>query len=265
MNTRKKMLMWGLALCLVLGLLAGCGQTGSETPGPTATPEPVQDEAEEPAKASGEEAPAQAEQAITVYVTISDAGVLQAAQEPVEVTDGDGDGALTVHDALLAAHDALYQGGAQAGYATDTGDYGLFITKLWGTENGGSYGYCLNNAACMSLTDPVAQGDYLTAYSYADLTAWSDTYAYFDVNTAQASAGEEITLVLSASGYDESWNPVTLPVEGAAVTANGEDTGCVTGADGSVALTFDEAGVYVISASSETAVLVPPVCVVTVG
>lgn len=44
------------------------------------------------------------------------------------------------------------------GYATDTGDYGLYITKLWGTENGGSYGYCLNNAACMSLTDPVVQG-----------------------------------------------------------------------------------------------------------
>lgn len=40
----------------------------------------------------------------------------------------------------------------------------------------------------MSLTDPVAQGDYLTAYSYADLTAWSDMYAYFNVNTAQAAA-----------------------------------------------------------------------------
>lgn len=71
-------------------------------------------------------------------------------------------------------------------------------------------------------------------------------YAYFDVNTAQAAAGEEITLVLSASGYDESWNPVALPVEGAAVTANGEDTGCVTDGTGSVTLTFAEAGVYVI-------------------
>ncbi len=267
MKAMKRMLTWSLALCLILGLLAGCGQTGTETPEATETPEPVQEEAEEPAGAAEAETeePVQEEQTLTVYVTISDAGVLKVAQEPVAVTDGDGDGALTVHDALLAAHDALYQGGAEAGFATDTGDYGLYITKLWGTENGGSYGYCLNNAACMSLTDPVAQGDYLTAYSYADLTAWSDMYAYFDVNTAQAAAGEEITLVLSASGYDESWNPVALPVEGAAVTANGEDTGCVTDGTGSVTLTFAEAGVYVISAGSETAVLVPPVCVVTVG
>lgn len=117
MKAMKRMLTWSLALCLILGLLAGCGQTGTETPEATETPEPVQEEAEEPAGAAEAETeePVQEEQTLTVYVTISDAGVLKVAQEPVAVTDGDGDGALTVHDALLAAHDALYQGGAEAG------------------------------------------------------------------------------------------------------------------------------------------------------
>ena len=40
-----------------------------------------------------------------IYVTISDEnGELVLAKEPVHVTDADGDGVLTVHDALSAAH-----------------------------------------------------------------------------------------------------------------------------------------------------------------
>ena len=76
-----------------------------------------------------------------VYVTIADgSGQLVLAQEAISVTDTDNDGVLTINDALYAAHEAKYDGGAAAGYASSVGQYGLAMDKLWGTENGGSYG-----------------------------------------------------------------------------------------------------------------------------
>lgn len=202
---------------------------------------------------------------VSVYVTIADEkGALALAQEPVTVTDADQDGALTIHDALYAAHEAKYEGGASAGYAASVSAYGLSLDKLWGTANGGSYGYCLHNASAWSLLDPIAAGDYVNAYVYTDLAAWSDTYCYFDVNTATAKVGDTLTLTLSAAGYDAEWNPVTLPVEGAVITVDGEETAYTTDAAGRVTITLNKSGVCVISAVSDTQTLVPPVCKVTV-
>lgn len=201
----------------------------------------------------------------TVYVTVSDAnGKLVLAQEAITVTDADKDGALTVNDALYAAHEAKYEGGAAAGYASSTGAYGLSLDKLWGTANGGSYGYYVNNTSSTSLADTVKEGDFINAYVITDLTAWSDTYCYFDANTVSAKAGEEINLKLSAAGYDANWNPITVPVADAAITLNGVATAYKTDAEGKVTLKVEEAGNFVVSATSETQVLVPPVCVATV-
>ncbi len=201
-----------------------------------------------------------------VRVTIIDgSGAIVLAQAAVSVSDIDGDGAYTIHDALTLAHDACYPGGAAAGYAAQTTDYGLSMAKLWGTENGGSYGYTVNHASAMSLADPIADGDLLTAYCYTDLTAWSDTYAWFDVDAAAAEVGESLTLTLSAQGFDENWNAVTLPVAGATLTCNGNATEFVTDENGVVTLTLDTAGIYQISAASDSMVLVPPLCMLTVG
>ena len=72
-------------------------------------------------------------------ITVSIAnGTLVLTEAAVDVTDIDGDGALTINDALIAAHTAYYTDGAD-GYAAANGDYGLAITKLWGVENGGSF------------------------------------------------------------------------------------------------------------------------------
>ncbi len=203
--------------------------------------------------------------AADAYVTISDGnGNLVLIQEKITVTDIDGDGTLTINDALYCAHEAKFDGGAEAGYTYYEGAYGLALDKLWGVENGGSYGYCVNNASAFGLADPIKNGDHIQAYCYTDLTAWSDTFSFFDISTSNAEAGEEITLTLSASGYDESWNPVTVAVADAKITANGEATEFTTDAEGKVTLTLDKAGTYVISAESETMTLVPPVCTVTV-
>lgn len=196
----------------------------------------------------------------SVYVTISnDEGKLVVEDRAVDVTDADGDGALTINDALIAAHDLCYSQGAAGGYEAVNGDYGLSISKLWGVENGGSYGYYLNNASAWSLADPVNDGDHLNAFVYTDLTAWSDTYCYFDKYEYTSSDGE-VALTLSAAAFDADWNPITVPVEGADITVNGEKVGAKTDANGKVSLKFTGDGDFIISAVSDTQTLVPPVC-----
>ena len=110
----------------------------------------------------------------------------------------------------------------------------------------------------MGLTDSVKDGDVLNAYVYTDLTAWSDTFCYFDVNTATAETNEEITITLTAAGYDENFNPITYPVSGATITFNGNDTEYTTDENGKVTIKADVAGTITVSATSTEKTLVPP-------
>ncbi len=205
------------------------------------------------------------EEAPVAFVSISDdTGALVLAHAAVELTDADGDGALTICDVLMAAHAAYHADGAEAFGAADS-EWGKSLTKLWGVENGGSYGYYLNDASAMSLADPVAAGDHVKAFVYTDLTAYSDTYTFFTAPVAAAAVNAEVALTLNAAGFDENWAPVTLPVANATLTVNGEKTEVATDENGCAVMTFAEAGEYVISAVSESMTLVPPVCIVTVG
>lgn len=198
-----------------------------------------------------------------VYVTIADgSGKLCLTQEAVDVTDTDGDGALTINDALYLAHEADFEGGAAAGYAASETQYGLSLMKLWGVENGGSYGYYVNNASPMSLADTVKDGDHINAYVFTDLETYSDTYCFFNVNTAEAKQGDEISLTLSAISFDENYLPITVPVKGAELSVNGEKSGVMTNDEGQASLQLSGSGKLVISAASETQTLVPPVCIV---
>ena len=207
-----------------------------------------------------------ADEPITVYVTIADDnGALVLAHEAITVTtDFDFDGTLSIADAIFCAHEAKFEGGADAGFACERTVYGLSLIKLWGIDNGGSFGYYCNNASPMSLSDAIANGDSITVFAYTDLTMWSDTFCYFDAATAKATVGEELTLTLSSAGYDAEWNPVVYPVVGAVITVDGTDTEFVTDENGCVTLTLDEVGSYLISARSDTQTLVPPVCTVSV-
>lgn len=207
---------------------------------------------------------ASAEAAPTVFVSVSDdTGALVLAYVPVTVTDADSDGTLTICDALMLAHAAHHPDGAAA-FLAEQSEWGLSLYVLWGIDNGGSYGYMLNDASPMSLLDPVKDGDHVKAYAFTDLTNFSDTYAYFAAPTAEVAVNAEIALTLNAAGYDASWNPVTLPVAGANLTVNGEKTDIITDENGNAVLTLAEAGTYTVSAVSETMTLVPPVCIVNV-
>ena len=207
--------------------------------------------------ASAEENP------VTVYVTVAVKGELVAVQIPVVVNDYDNDGELTVNDALYGVHKQEYAGGADAGYACYSSDYGLSMSKLWGDESG-AYGYYLNNASCQSLADPVKDGDHVTAFVYASAD-FGDVYTYFDVSSVTCEPDDKITLTLMAAGYDENWNPITYPVEGATLTFNGREIGFVTDAEGKVTLSPEAAGKHVFSATHGEMTIVPPVCTVTVN
>lgn len=201
--------------------------------------------------------PVFASDSVDVYVTVSD-NTLKAANQKIGVTDADGDGVLTLNDALYCAHEELFEGGASVGYGYADGDYGLYITRLWGVENGGSYGYYLNNASAMSLSDPVSDGDVLNAFAYSDTLAFSDTFCFFDENYYNIIDGNELTLTLMSAGYDENWNPITVPVSGAAVTVDGVVTDYITDENGIAKITVSGEGSHIISAVSDTLTLVPP-------
>lgn len=200
-----------------------------------------------------------------VYITISDSlGRLVLVQEKTKVTDVDNDGKLTVNDALYAAHEAKYEGGAAAGYRSYESEYGLSLSTLWG-DTSGNFGYYVNNASAWSLRDEVNQGDSIRAFIYTDAASWSDVYAFFDKDTVTAEAGGDIVLTLSAAGYDAQWNPMTVPVADAVITVDGRETAVKTDAQGQAVLRLSDGGRHIVSAVSQTQILVAPVCAVTVN
>ena len=196
---------------------------------------------------------------ITVLTSVAVRGELELALAPVTVTDRNADGVFDIDEALFAAHEQYYDGGA-AGYANAMTDWGLSVAKLWG-DDGPSFMYYLNNGMAMGLADPVKDGDSLYAFVMGD--DYSDKYSFFEGNQVFTKE-EEITLPLALSylTFDESWNLVTAPLAGAVITVDGKETGFVTDAEGKVTVTVSGSGDVVISAKTDALVIAPPVCVV---
>ncbi len=209
-------------------------------------------------------APTVAEDAPTVYVSITDdTGALVLACAPVSVTDADGNGHLTMNDALICAHETYYPDGA-VGYLAEESEFGMSVYRLWGVENGGSYGYCINDAFCINPYAVIWEGVHVKAYAFTDLSSFTDLYGFFQAPTMTVKTGEAVEMTLSVNAFDENWSAVVRPVPGAALSINGEPAGVVTDDAGMALLTFDAPGVYTVSAASDTITLVAPVCIVTV-
>ena len=203
---------------------------------------------------------------ITVNVTISNAGTLVVTAKDVKVADRNGDGKYDIDEALYAAHEACYDGGAAAGYASAKSDWGLSITTLWGVSNGGGFGYYADDQFAMNLSDPVKDGGTLNAFVYSDLKNWSDSYSYFDQREiSDAKQGDEKTLKLSKFVFGADGAAKAVPAAGAVITINGEKTEFKTDDNGEVKVKLDKAGDLLISAVSDTDTLVPPVLHATVA
>ena len=210
-------------------------------------------------------ASAEKDPAPNVFVSISDEnGSPVLAYAYVALSDRDGNGKLTANDALIAAHSEYCENGAD-GFGSVKTQYGVSMTKLWGVENGGSYGLCINDSFATSCDDGISAGDHVYAYVYTDTVTFSDAYSYFDTKSVLVKKGDSVTLTLRASGYDENWNPTTNPVSGAHILIDGEDTGIVTDENGRATVTLNSRKDVVISARSDTQTLVPPVCIAEVN
>ena len=209
---------------------------------------------------------------VEVYVTVSNAGSVVMAQEKIVVTDRNDNGFFDVDDALWAAHEAAYPGGAAEGYGSANGSYGLYITTLWG-DTSGAFGYWLNNASCWSLADVVEDGDHLVAFVYQDGVTYSDAYTKFDSFIYAATTDAAFTVTLEQAGYDESWNTVFTALAGAELLAFDAEMKAVdsTGyaftelGNGSYSVNFTETGSYYLIAASSDTLIVPAVCKVAVG
>ncbi len=216
---------------------------------------------------------------VNVYVTIAsdgnivkDKNCVYVAQVPVKVNDIDEDGKLTVDEALYETHEAFYEGGAETGYSTFTGTYGLSLETLWGKGTPGESavaGYWLNNASCWSLYDEVKEGDYLVAFNYYDTKSWSDIYSFFEKNEVSAKSGSSVSLTLNAIGYDENWNTVSKPYQGAKVKLLGSENtdAVITDESGKAEISLDgvSAGSYYAVAYSDDFLIVPAVCKIDVA
>ena len=201
-----------------------------------------------------------------VFVTISDNNSkLVLTQEPVSVTDIDSDGKLTINDALYIAHDNNFEGGAAAGYKSSVGQWGLGLDKLWGVENGGSYGYYVNDGFAMGLADEVKDGDIIEAFIYPDPKDYNYFYSFFDKkNGEDAEPDTEVELTLSYYTFGADGALVTNKLSGAKLTVNGNDAGVVTDADGKASVKLTEAGKNIISAETDSVKIAPPSYVVNV-
>ncbi len=216
---------------------------------------------------------------ITATVSISKYGQFvngkdgePVVQVPVTLT---GKASYTIDDALRAVHEACYEGGADAGYATYTSQWGPGVAMLWG-DTSYNFGYQLNygDAYVMGPSDAISDGDALDAYI---LTSSYENYSTFDEATATVAAGEPLELTLNEWTYGPAPDYAfgKAPLEGASVHVNGQPAEgapvTVTDADGKATLSFDEPGTYIVTATKTKVVgeetvtaITAPACVVTV-
>lgn len=214
---------------------------------------------------------------ITAYVNFSQNGQIANDKTgkalvlaPVTLTGKDG---YTLDDVFRAFHDTYYNGGSEAGYKTEPSNWGgEYVSKLWGDESA-NFGYQIN-AGAVDVTGPaqaVSDKDVIDAVIYKN--SWPDTenYAAFDCYEKEVESGRSFTLTLKETSYDDEFNKVVSGCAGAKITVDGASTKYKTDDSGSVKLSFDKVGTYVISAVKDKVVdentvpaITPAVCVVTV-
>jgi hypothetical protein len=198
---------------------------------------------------------------ITVYVTVSNQGLIASGSDsahtvmadvPVTVAS-DEDGKATVDAVMQVAHSTYCTGG----YATSSTAYGVSVTKLWGVDTTNNLFFVNGTGLTTDVgTDKVSDGSHLTASVNKDNTYYADWYSGFDKRAKTVSAGESFTLTL-AGYYGMAYTPEDkTPAALSGITIGTfSDAGFValsgktTGADGTVSLSFNKAGTYIVSGS----------------
>jgi len=141
------------------------------------------------------------------------------------------------------------------------GTYGLSIMSVLG--NGNLVMSAINNAGGMGIgSDTISDGDEIVFYPWADSGFNNLSYAYFTDSSVHAFTDTPVTLTLRK----DDWGTVS-PVTGASILIDGSDAGgyVTDSVNGTVTLTFDTAGDYIITASkSSPGAISRPYCKITV-
>ena len=197
-----------------------------------------------------------------VTFTMSNKGLLASAKDgtavaekPVTVTDLDKDGHLTYDEALVAAHNAYFEGGAEAGYALGSGQYGPYVSKLWGVDTSNTLFMTNDEGLPSGVTmDEVKAGDSLYVSINADDAYYADWYSKFSEKNIEATDADDITVTLTGHlgmAFTEE-DMQFVPLEGVKIGLwkNGAFEaieGAVTGADGKATFKL-AAGEYILTA-----------------
>ena len=174
----------------------------------------VKGEKDDPVTPPGPAEPAE------VTFTLSYQGVLAKAKDgtvviekPVTVTDIDEDGHLTYDEALVAAHDAYFEGGSAAGYSAGK----EFTSLLWGVSSTNNLFYINEEGLPSGVTaDTVKEGDSLYASINADTVYYADWYSKFDEKNIEVTTADDISVNLTGHlgmAYDEE-DKQFVPLEG---------------------------------------------------
>lgn len=191
---------------------------------------------------------------VNVYVTVSKNGKIVSDEDGNLIALYslllDGKEKYNLDDVFRKVHDELYEGGAETGYESQEGQYGLYITKFW-SDNSGKYGYQVNfgKDSVMGLSHNVKDGDYVDVCIYENYYPDTENYTRFDKAKYECYVGEDLQLTLEKSGYDDNWNTVFSPLSDATITVDGNKTQFTSDSEGKCSVSFDKAGEYVLSAS----------------
>ncbi|QHI71386.1 S-layer homology domain-containing protein [Aminipila terrae] len=209
---------------------------------------------------------------ITVYVTISAEGQLQFSKDsetgmvrvPITVSKG-----ATAFDALVAAHNKYYEGDYVA-------SEDKVFSRFWG-NNTMDIGYFVNGKMVLNRQNPVFEGDDIEGTIYNDYL--TDIYARFDKQNVTVDKNSELSLTLKyndiINGPNGMMNKETVnkPLAQAKIligdlsTANipaNESAEWITDKDGKITISFENPGVYYVSAQKEGVNIIPPICKVIV-
>ncbi len=136
-----------------------------------------------------------AEKGATVYVTISNRGDVAMTEDgetmadvAVKVSEG-----ATVDDVMKAFHEAY----CKDGYKMEEGNWGPFVSKLWGVETQNTL-FFVNDVALVETISNVKikAGDRIVASINADDKLYSDFYSYFSPKKTTVTTGEDLSLTL---------------------------------------------------------------------
>ena len=214
---------------------------------------------------------------VTVYLSLSRYGEIvqdkngnDMVYAPVTLS---GKEQYTLDDAFISMHENYYESGTE-GYESSEGEWGFGIDKLWG-DTSYNFGYQVNGGTewVSGLDHIVENGDHIEAVIYKNMYPDTEGYSKFGSSAVETNIGKPLKLTLFyVSGYDENWQSVFSPCEGATITVNGEETEYRTDENGEVAIEFEIIGEYVVSAKKEKTVneearpaITAPVCKVSVG